>query len=898
MKFLNKVLEDVLDTTNDLSNYTFVIPGKRPVVFIKKILVEKKYNGFLPDFFTIEEIIGEISGRVQIQGIALWLVAFEFYKQMFDHETFDNFIKWFPTLVKDWDDMMKFSSNDQAVLGYMLDEERIKNWGEQLGEENARTRNLDFWKKMVVFLPAFKKHLLSKNWATSGMLHQEATKQIEEFSKNSKHQYVFIGFNAFTPVEERLVRSLLQWDKALCYFQADEYYINDKRQEAGAFLRQHMLWKEFNESRSFKWIESDFTKPKNIKVYEVPGNITQTKILSDVFKQIPSSNLEDTALILLDENLLPATLDSLSSIDRINITMGFPLKNLDFSNAVEHLFHLQKQLAKNPKSYYYNDILAILESIPETEADIETKNSFMSEIKRRNMVYISSKKLEEMLGELSYFNLFKKYDNAKIYLQLLSDFCFQLKFSIQDDIIFENISHFEKSFKIIQNLIDESNFDIQPDTLEVLMTQVISNETLDFQGEPLEGLQIMGLLETRLLNFKNIILLSINEGKLPLGNTQNTYLPFDVRSRFDMHTYLENDSIYAYHFYRFIQDSENVFLMFNGLSSGVNTGEKSRFITQLELESPHNIEEIVVETKSEPIENDLMVIEKTPAVMNRLLEWKQRISATHLTSYLYDPIQFYLNYVLKTKESNEIEEELSSRNYGNLVHYSLEYLYAPLKGKVLQKEDLEIAFKRVDEALLNAINVLEHQLEFYERGMNYVYKSIAKKVIEKIIKVDLNLVKKGSALEIIDVERKIEDVNFVLNEKTRDSVSFMGYIDRLDLLDGVIRVIDYKTGKAKKLKLEFKKEEDVEVLLMKDDYKQAIQLAIYLYYINHYSEFKGKEVQAGIWSFGEASKGIIPLEIINGDSDTAMESIKNIILEILNPELQFIEKEKINFSIN
>ena len=151
MKCLKKVREGVRDTTNDLSNYTFVIPGKRPVVFIKKILAEKKYNGFLPDFFTIEEIIGEISGRVQIQGIALWLVAFEFYKQMFDHETFDNFIKWFSTLVKDWDDMMKFSSNDQAVLDYMLDEERIKNWGEQLGEENARTRHLDFWKKMVAF---------------------------------------------------------------------------------------------------------------------------------------------------------------------------------------------------------------------------------------------------------------------------------------------------------------------------------------------------------------------------------------------------------------------------------------------------------------------------------------------------------------------------------------------------------------------------------------------------------------------------------------------------------------------------------------------------------------------------------------------------------------------------
>ena len=898
MKFLNKVLEDVLDTTNDLSNYTFVIPGKRPVVFIKKILAERKYSGFLPEFFTIEEIIEEISEKVQIQGIALWLVAYEFYQQMFANETFDNFIKWFPTLVKDWDDMMKFSPNDEAVLEYMLDEERIKNWGDQLGEENARTKNLDFWKKMVVYLPAFKKHLLSKNWATSGMLHQEATKRISIFSEKTQQQYIFIGFNAFTPVEELLVRSLLQWDKAICYFQADEYYINDKRQEAGAFLRKHMLWKEFNDSRSFKWIENDFTQPKNIKVYESPGNITQTKILPDIFKQIPSQNLEDTALILLDENLLPATLDSLSNVDKINITMGFPLKNLDFSNAIKHLFHLQKQLIKNPKTYYYNDVLAILESIPETDADKEIKTLFISEIKRRNMVYISPKKMVEMLGKLSYFNLFEKQENSKAYLQMLSDFCFQLKFSIQDDIIFENISHFEKSFKIIQNLIDDYHFNIQPETLEILMSQVISNETLDFQGEPLEGLQIMGLLETRLLNFKNIILLSINEGKLPLGNTQNTYLPFDVRSRFEMHTYLENDSIYAYHFYRFIQDSENVFLMYNGLSSGVNTGEKSRFITQLELESPHYIEEIIVETKSEPIENDLMKIEKTPAVMNRLKEWKERISATHLTSYLYDPIQFYLNYVLKTKESNEIEEELSTRNYGNLVHYSLEYLYAPLKGKILKKEDLKNAFERIDEALLHAINTLEHQVEFYERGMNYVYKSIAQKVIEKIISVDLALVKKGSALEIIDVERKIEDINFVINPESGDQVTFMGYIDRLDRLDGVIRVIDYKTGKAKKLKLDFKKDEDIEGLLMKDDYKQAIQLAIYLYYINHFSEFKGKEVQAGIWSFGEANKGIVPLEIENGDADTAMVSIKNIILEILNPELQFIESEKISYSVN
>ena len=898
MTFLDKVLTDILNKTSDLSNYIFILPGKRPIVFIKKMLTEKGYNGFLPDFFTVEDIITDIADKTPVQGITLWLFAYDLYKKTFNDDEFEGFLKWFPTLLKDWDDMMKFSPSDEQVLHHMLDEERIKNWSENLGDDTPRKRNLDFWKKMVVFLPELKQKLKEKQWATSGMLHQEATNNIKSFCEKTDKIFVFIGFNAFTPVEELLVRNLLQWDKAWCYFQADRYYIDDKRQEAGAFLRKHMLWKEFNDYREFNWIEDDFIKHKNIKTFEVPGNVSQTKILPQIFNQLPNENLENTALILLDENLLPATLDALSGTNRMNITMGFPLKNLDFSNAVKHLFHIQKQLLKKSKTYYYNDVLAVLETVPEILDDRPIKEEFIKEIKERNMVYISSKKLKEMLADLSYFSLFERAESSKQFLSLLIDFCFQMKFQIQDDIVFENISHFEKSFKIIQNLINDYHFDIQTETLEVLINQVIGTETLDFQGEPLEGLQIMGLLETRLLNFKNIILLSVNEGKLPLGNTQNTYLPFDVRKHFDMHTYLENDSIYAYHFYRLIQDSENVFLMFNGLSSGVNTGEKSRFITQLELESPHHIEEIIVENQSEPISNSPIIIEKTDTVLQKLEAWKDRVSASHLTSYMYDPIQFYLNYILKTKESSEIEEELSSRNYGNLVHYSLEHLYGELLGNVLKTDDLEGILNRVDEALTVSIEKLNHQPEFYERGMNFVHKSIAKKVIEKIISFDLNLVKRGKSLEIIDVERKIEDIEFTINAETGDKVKFMGYIDRLDRLDGVIRVIDYKTSKPKGLKIEFKKDEDVETLLSKDMYKQAIQLAIYLHYINHYSEYQGKEVIAGIWSFAEAAKGVNPLEIINGGYDTAMVSVKNLILEILNPELPFIESEKVSYNFN
>jgi len=201
------------------------------------------------------------------------------------------------------------------------------------------------------------------------MTHELAKLKIQDFAKKNNDNFVFCGFNAFTPVEEKLVRNLLQWDKAQCFFQADRYYFDDERQEAGKFLRNHKMWKEFNDSRAFHWIEDDFNQPKNINVYEVSGNVTQTKILPEIFKDINNKTFTNTAVVLLDENLLPATLDVMHKVENLNITMGFPLKNLSFSNAVKQLFYLQKQLEKNKTSYYYRDLFPILEELPKSDED-------------------------------------------------------------------------------------------------------------------------------------------------------------------------------------------------------------------------------------------------------------------------------------------------------------------------------------------------------------------------------------------------------------------------------------------------------------------------------------------------------------------------------------------------
>ncbi|MEC5395108.1 PD-(D/E)XK nuclease family protein [Bergeyella sp. RCAD1439] len=892
--FLENLVSELLSQREDLSDFRIVLPGKRPVIFIKKILSERGYTGFLPDFYTIEELIQSISGRQLIQGVALWLFAYEVYRKQ-HAEDLSEFLKWFPTLLKDWDDILKFAEKEEEVLDYMFAEERIKNWGEDLGEPSeTRRRNLNFWRKMRTFLPELKKQLSEKGLATMGMLHEQVRNVLSDFVEKTEGHYVFCGFNAFTPVEEKMVKTLMQWDKAQCFFQADDYYLSDERQEAGKFLRSYRQWKEFNEHRPFRWISNRFASDKTIKVFEVSGNITQTKVLPLIFEELKTEDLSDTAVVLLDENLLPASLDALRTAEHLNITMGFPLKNMAFSNAVKHLFYIQKQLEKKSGSYYYRDILNVLELLPNNEQEAAIIRHFTEEITEKNIVYLSPEKLQTYLGELSYFDLFKKAASAEAFLETFIRYCTVLKFHPLDDMQYENVLHFETSFRIIKHQIASYDFSVKIETLEVLVQQLIGTETIDFQGEPLKGLQIMGLLETRLLNFRNIIMLSVNEGKLPLGNSQNTYLPFDVRKNHQLHTFLENDSIYAYHFYRLLQEAENIYLLYNALGSGVNTGEKSRFITQIEMESPHAVKTIVIDHSSEPAEEQLMTIAKTPAVMERLEQWKEKVSASHLTAYLYDPIQFYMNHLLKARQNDEIEEELSQRNYGNLVHLALQILYEGLKGRVLNENDLSNALQKVDEAIAEAIVRLNHQPEFYERGMNYIHRSIAHRVVSDILKYDLRLVQKGHRLEILDLEKEMDYTPFIIDEATGETVKFYGFIDRVDRLDGTLRVIDYKTAKPKELHLKFvsRGEDKTLTLLTEEKYKQAIQLCIYLYYLRQAQPYQGHEAQAGIWSFAEVGQGVEPLVFSDGNLDSAMVSIAYLIREILNPKQPFQESPK------
>jgi len=902
--FLQRVVRELLKEHSTLKNLTLILPGKRPAVFIRKILKEENYVGILPRFQTIDELVTELSGLQKIEGISLWLKAFNTYSKIDSGESLDAFLKWFPTIIKDWDDMLKFSEKATEVLDFMLSDERIKNWGQLLGEETPHKKNLTFWKKMSGFLPQLKADLLQENWATSGMIYEKTKSIIEEFSAQTDSYYVFCGFNAFSPVEEKLVRHLLQNAKARCFFQADEYYIKDKRQEAGKFLRNHMKWKEFNENRPFEWIENHFSEEKNIQVYEASGSIAETKILPYILGKLKKthSDLERTAVVLMDENLLPSVLESLQySVSALNITMGFPLKNLSFSTAIRKLFYLQKQLDKQDSSYYHSDLLPLLEELPHRKSDEKIINDFASQVEKRNLVYIPKSVFTEHLSQLSYFKLLVKTENTEDFLNELIVYCGQCKSEILKDIDYENISAFQKAFVTLKNQLSQYDFLPNIATLEVLINQLVSTGSIDFEGEPLSGIQVMGLLETRLLDFENVIMISANEGKIPLGKTQNTFLPFDVRAQFHMNTFLENDSIYAYHFYRLIQEAKNVYITFNGLSSGLNTGEKSRFITQIEMESPHKIKNYVMDNSTHPVSKELISIAKTPIIMEKLNEWKNKVSPSHLISYLYNPIDFYLQNILKVREPGEIEEELSSRNFGNLVHKSLEYLYKDYIGKNLNLNDLNKIQKKIPEALNYVIEVeLNHSLKFYERGMNYIHKTVAQRNIEDIIKKDIQDIEEGNSLQIVALEEKLHGEIF-LDEAQKDRIVFYGFADRIDRLNQDLRIIDFKSGKADKLNLKLANL-DAEKFNNYNQ-KQALQLAIYAYCVLTSQDFPDKEILCGIWSFKSISSGLQNLTI-DGEEKIGRENlepllgyIKTLIQEILNPEIPFVETELKDFNL-
>jgi len=438
-----------------------------------------------------------------------------------------------------------------------------------------------------------------------------------------------------------------------------------------------------------------------------------------------------------------------------------------------------------------------------------------------------------------------------------------------------------------------AEFDLVKDfkTLYILYNRLLHNETISFVGEPLEGLQIIGLLETRLLDFKNVIMTSVNDGILPPGKMENSFIPYDIRRDMGLNTFTENDAVFAYHFYRLLQRTKSVHLLYNSEPDALGSGEKSRFISQLEIESGHEIQfKIAAPAFSAPQKKEL-TIQKTQSVLDRLNDWsKSGISPSSLSSYLRNPIEFYQQKVLKISEFEEAEETVGARVLGNIVHKSLEELYKNLLGKILHPSDIQNLLDKMENVVEVCFREEYKDGEFLS-GKNFLIYKIVSAFVENVLKDDLKLSKENELI-ILNLEQESE-VKFELANGKK--VKLKGFIDRIDSINGRKRIIDYKTGSVKDSSLSVKSE-NFQKVFMESEFAKPLQLSLYahLFFGNH----ENQTVQFGIYPLKYPKKGLIPLKI-DGETEFGNEILKistgflsNLIEEILSPEIPFYENRE------
>lgn len=912
--FLDKIASTIIDGYNDkLSDLVVVLPNKRAKVFLIEALRNKTQNTiFAPQIISIEDFIQDIAGIRSVDSIELVFEFYEIYIEITDKEKqqpFELFANWAKTLLQDFNEIDRYLLEPSHVLSYLKDIEDIKHWSVDAEKRTTMIDNyLQFWNLLPVYYEALYGHLLNKGIGYQGLIYREAVKNLNHFSNAiGNKEFLFAGFNALNASEEKIVQHLLVTDKAKIFWDADEAFLNDPFHDAGLFLRRFKeSWKHYK-ANPFEWIVKDFSEPKNIQIIGTPKTIGQAKIAGSIIEKHAQreSSLNKTAIVLGEENLLVPLLYALpASVEALNITMGYSGKNNPAQILIAKLFKLHSNaLSRNPNSYvfYYKDVLDIL-THPLVEPYAQAA-ALVNIINQNNYTFITHNKLLELsLNQSSLFLLlFQKWERGSMQvLETISSLLLQIKSNLSNDNDEEKITKaFVYSiFKVINKLMNYYSRHQHIDTIETLFAvykQIIDLAEVSFEGEPLNGLQIMGVLESRVLDFDTVIVTSMNEGKFPAGKSQNSFIPYDVKRELGLPTFKEKDAIYTYHFYHLLQRAKNIYLLYNTESEGLDGGEKSRFITQLEVEKQqnHTLTHEIYNAALPDIAYKPIVIPKSESVMSRLKEIAVNgFSPSALTSYIRNPIQFYMQKILRIREVEEVEENIALNTLGTIIHETLRVLYEPFVDKFLSAEDIKNCIKQIDDEVLKQFKIVYKEGEI-KKGRNLLAFEVAKRNVLNFLKLELQEIENGDAVKIIALEKTYE--RLLEHPKLPFPVLIKGNVDRIEQRNGKIRIIDYKTGKVDGKEVSLKQWEKLTSEIKND---KIIQVLAYAFmYAPH---LQGQEMEVGILSFKNLKSGFLPFnfkedktEISVVDDTISGNYIEQLVLllnEILDKEIPFQEK--------
>lgn len=925
--FLKELAEKMIREHPRLNELTFVFPNKRAALYFENYLARGlKKPQWAPAMYSIEEFFKRNSDLKEPDKLTLVFRLYQVYTSVLkNNESFDKFYFWGEMLLRDFDEIDKYLVNAPQLFkdlstikeldetfDYLTEEQRsfLTEFWNHFSEKPSVTKEefLTMWRKLPKVYTEFTKALRKESLGYEGMIHRDVAdrfaKKIPSELKDSK--LIFAGFNALTKAEETVLSTLVA-NGAQIIWDGDKYYVDNELQEAGQFMRDYKKHQEFSKTFDTELPSHFLEAEKKISLTAVPQRIGQAKlagleinhILAGLPKDDLPTELSKTVIVLPDESMLLPMMHSLPpELDDINVTMGFPLRATPLFNLLDQV--IEMQIKKRNTSFNHREVNAILGhayllSLAEQEAQER-----ITKIVKNNRVYVS---IDDLLGNDEVFSVVFKPVESKDATTYLREIVEHLgaRFSDKKSFDREYAYRFHEHISRLHSIFSSSETPPDWRGFQKLFRQVMMMQKIPFTGEPLRGLQIMGVLETRNLDFDNVIILSLNEGQLPSPPRQGSYVPHSIRRAYGLPTYEHQDAIYAYLFYRLLQRASNISFYYSTEPDVIGNGEMSRYLQQVLIESKLPVEKRVLHNPIHVHAIKPIVVEKTPAVMELLDKYVRsdgdrlfHLTPSSLNDYIECSLRFYLKQVALLKEAEEVEEEVDARVFGNILHDVVYWLYdefRKVRNGLVLPEDLDITDKRIDGLIDKAFRKfyhLEPTEEVVYEGKRVVVKEVVRTFLRKILERD-------SEYAPFEVRMLEDNFNEQITLGSGKVVRIGGKIDRADIKEGTVRVIDYKTGRDD---LNF---DSIESLFDGESRhnKAAFQTMLYsyVYSLNHGSGEKikpgllnrnnlfGKDFQFGL----RMARSREPLEDVRLLLPEFGQRLHEVVEELFNEKIPFTQ---------
>ena len=830
--FLKQVAADLYSRKDGkLARTALVFPNKRAGLFFNEYLAQQSDKPlWAPSAISISELFRSLSKREVGDPVKLICELYKVFQSATQSkETLDDFYFWGELLLSDFDDADKnmvdtdkLFTNLQDLRALMDDytfmdkeqEAAIQQFFRNFSIERRtalKEKFISLWDVLGKIYNDFRKELEAQNIAYEGMLYREVIETLDTDALPYE-TYVFVGFNVLNQVERTLFLKLQEAGKAIFYWDYDEFYLNAKHHEAGEFIKRNM--NDFPSplpASVFKNLDA----PKEIRYIASPTENAQARYLPQWIRENLTEPEKETAVVLCNESLLQPVLHSLpQEVKHVNITMGFPLSQTPVFSYLSTLLDLQIQ-GYQPKTgrFSFQEVIAVLKH-PYTRQQTTEAEALEKELTENNRFYPLPSELQR--GEFLE-HLFTPVSGNLALTSYLAEALQQVAQVYQQDSAEERSEAFnqlyrESLFKAyttvnrFHTLIEEGDLNVQPETLRRLLVKVLTATNIPFHGEPAIGMQVMGVLETRNLDFRHLILLSVNEGQLPKNGGDASFIPYNLRKAFGMTTIDHKIAVYAYYFYRLLQRAEKVTLMYNNSSDGLNRGEWSRFMLQFLIEWQHPIIRQTLEAGQSPQGRKSISISKTPMVMEQMhrvfdkkYNPKAKFSPSALNNYLDCQLKFYFKYIAGLSLPEEVSAEIDSSTFGSIFHKTAEYIYQDLTqhGKLINKDAIETILKD-DIRLENYVDRAFKELFFHVgedvkpeyNGIQLINSAVIVRYIKQLLGHDLRY----APFTLVATELPVHEPITIQTSEGSVESTIGGYIDRLDSKEGTLRIVDYKTG--------------------------------------------------------------------------------------------------------